>query len=90
MNRMHDLGILHGDLRAGNIMVRYNEAHEVWDVRFIDLEWSGPIGVARYSPNMASTADGVPRHSDAVRGGIVQIEHDREQLRLVFEKECSY
>lgn len=95
MRRMHAMGIVHGDLRATNIMVRFlyvvatGTGTGTWEVGFIDLEWSGPVGIAHYSPSMASIAEGVPRHRKALPGAIIEVAHDVEQLRLVFEEECG-
>jgi hypothetical protein len=54
----------HGDVRAPNVMVRRNsdvESSKNWLVRFIDLDWAGVVGAARYPSNMntcISWADG--------------------------------
>eukprot|EP00878_Enallax_costatus_P015950 GHUV01016723.1.p1 GENE.GHUV01016723.1~~GHUV01016723.1.p1 ORF type:complete len:358 (+),score=94.99 GHUV01016723.1:1566-2639(+) len=62
---------VHGDCRGPNIMMR--RANSGWDVRFVDLDWSGFDGVGRYPPRMSSKIDW---HPTAKPGLVLQQVHD--------------
>lgn len=47
---MHGLDIVHGDIRAPNLMWR--ELDGKMDVKFIDLDWAGKVGEATYPPGL--------------------------------------
>ncbi|KAF5356509.1 hypothetical protein D9757_014229 [Collybiopsis confluens] len=42
----HELGFVHGDLRASNVLVR-KHGHQ-WECRLIDFNWAGLAGQVRY------------------------------------------
>lgn len=73
---------VHGDCRGPNIMVRRmgssSSSGRVWDVRFVDLDWAGLEGVARYPVRMS---DKLPWHPDAKPGCFLHREHDRHLLQ---------
>jgi hypothetical protein len=67
---------VHGDCRGPNIMVRHSSSSssgQVWDVRFVDLDWAGLEGVGRYPVRMSDT---LPWHPDAKPGCFLHREHD--------------
>ncbi|GAQ88464.1 hypothetical protein KFL_004310020 [Klebsormidium nitens] len=70
--------VVHGDARGPNIMVR--RLGEEWDVRFVDLDWAGFDGVARYSFSLNPR---INWHHDAKQGAIMRQEHDRHLLDSV-------
>jgi hypothetical protein len=84
VERMHGLGIVHGDLRAMNIKVQkgtWTDGACSWDVRFIDLDWAGNEGEAMYPWNLNNH---VPRAEGAVAGGVILASHDTEQVEIEF------
>ena len=49
--RLQARGLVHGDLRSNNIMVKMAHSGKVADpveIKVIDFEWAGPVGSARY------------------------------------------
>jgi len=70
--------VVHGDARGPNIMVR--RLGEEWAVRFVDLDWAGLDGVARYP---FSLNPHIGWHQDAKQGAIMRQEHDSHLLSLV-------
>jgi hypothetical protein len=68
----------HGDLRDANTLVRLNHAGSAADrVRFVDFEWAGVEGTARYPLLMSSK---VAWPAGARPGALVLQAHDAELL----------
>ncbi|KAK7437510.1 hypothetical protein VKT23_018582 [Stygiomarasmius scandens] len=49
---LHREGIVHGDLRLQNIMVRKDADENEWHALVIDFEWAGRDGVVRYPASL--------------------------------------
>ncbi|MCO5598137.1 hypothetical protein L7F22_052229 [Adiantum nelumboides] len=45
--KIEDCPLAHGDMRLANIMVKTNEARGL-DVKFMDFDWAGKVGIAKY------------------------------------------
>lgn len=67
LRRMHELGVVHRDIKLENIIVRTNDAGDVVDLQFIDNEFSGvyanrtgfhePVGTPIYAaPELHATS----------------------------------
>ncbi len=86
---------VHGDIRAPNILVRLPILADplplVLDVRslkvaFLDFDWAGLVGEARYPPLMSQA---VPWPRGAEHGAIISADHDIQLLASSFEGEVS-
>ena len=81
INTLHENGLVHGDLHAANILWRDGE------VRFVDFDWAGEVGEARYPGNMnpkINWAIGVGLHK------LIRIEHDQHLVKSIYENvECT-
>lgn len=85
VGKMHELNLVHGDLRAINIMVqRPVEVASDWNVRFIDLDWMGEDGAVTYPPDINVTS--VQRPEEVVGGGVILKQHDLSQVKLIFSE----
>lgn len=78
MQRMHEAGFVHGDLRYNNILV--DEVAEN-SVRIVDWDWAGRQGEVKYP---ISINPEVPRSSAATGGAEILDEHDRYSISLIF------
>jgi hypothetical protein len=79
---------VHGDMRGPNIMVRRARGAEAgggagWEVRFVDLDWAGLEGVARYPARMSAE---LPWHPGAKPGSVLQQAHDVHLLQRAGRK----
>jgi len=76
VQRMHDAGFVHGDLRDTNILVNKD------GVKIVDWDWAGRPGDVKYP---ISINPQVPRAA-AARGDVTIVEaHDMETVRLIFQ-----
>ena len=48
LETMKSKGVVHGDLRPNNIMCRVQPGEGELEIRVIDFDWAGKVGVARY------------------------------------------
>lgn len=78
--RLHDLGFVHGDFRASNILV-YHEGDEL-RVAIIDFDWSGKAGEARYPYLLNQTTLAWP--DGAYAGALITTAHDLWRLDEIF------
>lgn len=74
--------VVHGDLRANNIMVKLDGQQPVLlgsdgvAVKVVDFDWAGDAGVVRYP---ASRNQDIPDIEwPGLPGGLIQAQHDRE------------
>ncbi|KAG5192569.1 hypothetical protein JKP88DRAFT_293060 [Tribonema minus] len=65
---------VHGDIRGPNIMVKQDE-RGAWHVRFIDFDWAGLEGIARY-PTSLFDAPAQGWHEEARAGRLMCQKHD--------------
>lgn len=63
---------VHGDLHGQNIMIR--TINSLVEVKFVDFEWAGKNGIARY-PYFKNNTDLI-WHQQAVDGELITSEHD--------------
>ena len=92
---MHGLDIVHGDIRAPNLMWR--ELDGKMDVKFIDLDWAGKVGEAKYPPGLNQKVYLEVTHSfheqmryqvfpdSAKCGAKIEKEHDLHMVNLLVE-----
>jgi hypothetical protein len=79
VQRMHNAGFVHGDLRDINILVDVTANNN--DVKIVDWDWAGCPGSVEYP---ISINPEVPRAA-AVRGGMtIEIAHDMETVGMIF------
>ncbi|RHZ77748.1 hypothetical protein Glove_173g76 [Diversispora epigaea] len=79
---LHNLEYVHGDLREGNLLIRKLEDND-FDVKLIDFEWSGKVGIARYSNFMNHI--GIQWPNGAEDGKLVTKDHDLVMLNHTFQ-----
>ena len=77
VKKMHDAGIVHGDLRTPNIMIGPQES-----VMLIDFDWAGEKQEAKYPPFMNPNVDW---HPDADYGCEILTQHDEFLLNAELE-----
>jgi serine/threonine protein kinase len=80
LNRLHQNGFVHGDIRDTNIMVPKSDFHHFW---LVDFDWGGTIGVVRYPMNV-HRGDDLKRPTGAYDGQLILAEHDDEMLGYLF------
>lgn len=74
----------HGDIRPANICVKLSKNRQVLDVWFLDFDWAGPIGIARYlTPINPEIAEGLKRPKEVVLGAVLDQRHDLDSLDAV-------
>ena len=56
-------------------------------IKFVDFDWAGRIGVARYPANMNST---INWHQDVSCGRPIIADHDRYLVNTFFEDDDDY
>ncbi|KAI0291301.1 hypothetical protein BC826DRAFT_1106047 [Russula brevipes] len=66
----HDL--VHGDLRAVNIVLDPNQAH----AKLVDFDWAGKSGIDRYSLTINKSELADEWHPAVVAGGPMEADHD--------------
>ena len=80
VQRMHDAGFVHGDLRDINILVDVTADND--DVKIVDWDWAGHWGSVKYPISINLE---VPRAA-AVKGGVtIDMAHDLETVHLIFQ-----
>lgn len=68
---LHDAGMVHGDIRDTNLLVRMDGN---FDFKLLDFDWAGSIDVVRYPMNI-NRVD-IERPVNASDGELVTVEHD--------------
>ena len=72
-------GWVHGDVRHHNILVPSSD--EKIDIRIIDFDYCGRIGIDRYPPDWNDTF----RHVNAVGGALMEKVHDETMFDLLLK-----
>ncbi|PPQ70836.1 hypothetical protein CVT26_014041 [Gymnopilus dilepis] len=86
--KLHQAGLVHGDIRNTNIMVKaqnMNGFNDVSSFLIVDFDSSGKIGDAKY-PYTLNTVS-VRRPEEAVGGALMKAEHDIEMLGNIWKPE---
>jgi hypothetical protein len=85
IDNLHNSNYVHGDLREGNILVYRNKKNECdFDVKFIDFEWSGAVGTARY-PHFMNHID-IKWPVGTNDGEEITVDHNKYMLEETFRK----
>jgi tRNA A-37 threonylcarbamoyl transferase component Bud32 len=81
LSDLHHEGLVHGDIRNSNIMVKKSSPYETFQL--VDFDWSGRIGEARYPLDVNTTT--VKRPNAVAGGELMKAEHDIEMLEYIWE-----
>ncbi|KAI9450976.1 hypothetical protein F5148DRAFT_986718 [Russula earlei] len=81
LDKLHQAGFAHGDVRDVNTMVNNNNPSEFM---LVDFDWAGKIEEVRYPPNV--NRDDIWRPDGVIDGEMILPQHDMEMLRVMFEK----
>lgn len=79
---LQDATMVHGDLRANNIMIKLDGQQPVLldsdrvVVKVVDFDWAGEAGVVRYPASRNQDIPGILW--PGLPGGFIQAQHDRE------------
>jgi hypothetical protein len=81
LEKLHDAGLVFGDMRRPNIMVfkSQEKAEEVWRGLLIDFDWAGPVGKAKYSA-MLNDSGQINWAKGVAPAAEIRKEHDIEML----------
>lgn len=77
VEKLHQEEMVHGDIRAENVLVNADGT----DVRLIDFDWAGKIGVARYPPNLNPVISWPEGASD---NEFITVAHDDVMMNRLF------
>ena len=80
LEKLHQAGFVHGDIRGANVMVENKSESEFM---FLDFDWSGKINEVEYPPNV-NMAPEMKRPPDVGGGRLIRAEHDMYMLRVLF------
>ncbi|KAI0699178.1 hypothetical protein C8T65DRAFT_560772, partial [Cerioporus squamosus] len=72
---LHAHGLVFGDLREQNVFLCADS------VQFVDFEWAGQEGEARYPYAMNLSDQSIGWHEGVSRGGWIKKEHDEYMLK---------
>lgn len=79
IEKLHQRGFVHGDIRASNILVKKNGEP---GIKLIDFDWAGVIGEVRYPMNVNRVQIGRPE--GAYDGELIMANHDIDMVKIVF------
>ncbi|KAF8802373.1 hypothetical protein BYT27DRAFT_7173144 [Phlegmacium glaucopus] len=79
LTAFHEAGYVHGDIRDINIKVQEDSS----GFMFLDFDWAGKIGEARYPANVYRGPD-LWRPEGAYDGELITAEHDSQMLAALF------
>ncbi|KAJ7584356.1 hypothetical protein C8J56DRAFT_150380 [Mycena floridula] len=74
---LHQHGYVHGDFRAANILVKNADSF-----LFVDFDWAGKVGEARYPPNV--NRDSIRRPDGAYDGQLITAQHDNDMAAYLW------
>jgi len=80
LEKLHQAGFVHGDIRTVNTMVKNDDPSKFM---LLDFDWSGKIGEVKYPP-LVNTASELRRPVDAFDGQPVLAQHDLNMLDVMF------
>ena len=84
VHRMHDKGLVHGDIRHPNILVREDvDTNSDLDgsLFLVDFDWGGKESVARYPGDLNPD---ISRHDTVTDGGLIMKVHDTYMVDILF------
>jgi hypothetical protein len=73
-------GNVHGDLRQGNILIQTDGAGEVSGVTFLDFDWAGKAGTARYPMSINIKEWEKRGFKGEMAGSLISPEHDKSMI----------
>lgn len=73
VNKLHEAGYVHGDLRGPNIMVAFGQESDKVQVKLVDFDWAGIQGDAHYPSFMNMDLKWPP---NVKVGMCIEKEHD--------------
>ncbi|KAI0291297.1 hypothetical protein BC826DRAFT_955794 [Russula brevipes] len=79
VGHLHRHNLVHGDLRAANILVEPNQAH----AKVVDFDWAGKSGTDRYRLTINKSQLSDEWHPAVVAGGPMETDHDVYALEEV-------
>ena len=81
LEKLHDAGLVYGDVRRPNIMVFKSQEkdEEVWRGLLIDFDWAGPVGKTKY-PAMMNDSGQINWANGVAPAAEIKKEHDIEML----------
>ncbi|KAI0252373.1 hypothetical protein BJV78DRAFT_350633 [Lactifluus subvellereus] len=83
MQMLHNEGFVHGDIRDTNLLVDLDSlASDDVVVHFIDLDWAGRIGEARYPIGVNTKT--VKRPDGVKSGELITKQHDEDMVSYLF------
>ena len=80
VQRMHDAGFVHGDLRDTNIFIDVTSDNDV--VKIVDWDWAARSGDVKYPTSINLQ---VPRAAAAMGNVAIVEAHDMETMHLIFQ-----
>ncbi|GJJ10958.1 hypothetical protein Clacol_005187 [Clathrus columnatus] len=78
---LHGAGMVHGDIRDVNILVKKDDLSQV---RIVDFDWADKEGEARY-PKFVNVAPDVGRPKEVEAFGIIKADHDNYMVPDLFD-----
>jgi serine/threonine protein kinase len=81
VTRLHRNGMVHGDLRDTNLLVKQQGSE--FEFMLVDFDWAGYEGTARY-PRHINTASQLHRPKDVQDGELIAVRHDVAMLQNLF------
>ena len=82
LERFHQAGFVHGDLRPSNILVRRKDGPN--PIAILDFDWSGKAGETFYPLTINRTT--IQRPEGVCGGQPILIDHDNAMLQMLYNK----
>jgi hypothetical protein len=79
LNKLHELRVVHGDVRAFNIVFGAKS-------RLIDFDFAGMAGLKRYPAGFKSDLNDTERHTEAKENQLLEKQHDNHSLAWILSK----
>ncbi|TFK63726.1 hypothetical protein BDN72DRAFT_775561, partial [Pluteus cervinus] len=83
LNKLHDAGLVHGDVRNTNILVDKNSPDLAGAFYLIDYDWSGKDGEVKYPLTLNTKS--VKRPDGAIGSGFIQKDHDIAMVKYLWK-----
>ena len=82
LSDLHQQGLVHGDIRNTNIMVRRSGSDVAGAFQLLDFDWSGRIDEARYPLDINTTT--VKRPDGVAGNNLIEAAHDIQMLEYIW------